>query len=545
MLKHLRIQNIILVEDASLAFHPGLNILTGETGSGKSAIMHGLSLSLGERSDTSLIRRGCDKGVVEAVFEPSLPALHRLLAEAGIDHEDGQELIIRREISLSGKGRIFVNHQAVQLSFLRKLGLQLAQIVSQHANQSLYTVDFHREVLDLYGNLHPLLQDFQQSYDHEKKIRHQLEQLMQQESQRLREIDAYGKELEELETAKIKEGEEEELFAEYTFLSHAEEVSQKICEINQILTGERNPLLSVLNRQKQALESLVRFDEALQEPAQALQNVFLELQEISQTLQRYQNNLYFDPDRLHAINERLALLNHLRRKYGSSVEAIFNYQSQTAAKLKKLENADLEIEDLQLQLQKSEAKTEHYANELSVKRRANAAQFEKAMTSHLQSLNMAKAIFSIEITNQNRTRDGDDHIEFFLRPNTGEHKIPLREGASGGEMSRVLLALQTLLAGKEQKAALIFDEVDANIGGETAKIVGEKLREISRQHQVICITHFPQVAIQADHHFQISKEEREGRTMTIVQGLDAASRPSELSRMAGQKSSTVQGKTAI
>ena len=533
MLKHLRIQNLILVEEAALSFHPGLNILTGETGSGKSAIMHGLSLAIGDRTDTSLIRRGCDKGVVEAVFDVPYPALNMLLTESGIDHEAGQELIIRREISQSGKGRIFINHQTAQLSFLRKLGAQLVQIVGQHANQSLYSLDYHREVLDLFGNLAPLVHIFQQSYEHEKKVRQQLDQLIHQEAQRLREIAICQKEIEELLEAKIKEGEEEELFAEYTLLSNAEEVSQKIGEINQAMAGERTPLLAVLNRQKLALESLLRYDPSLQEISQSFQNAYLELQEIAHSLQRYQNNLYFDPDRLYAINERLTLLNRLKKKYGATVEAILTYQSESEAKLQKLENADHEIEDLQRQLQEAAAKTHQYAKELSAKRSASAAQFEHAITAHLHSLNMAKAVFSINIKEQARTRDGDDAIEFFLCPNVGEHKIALREGASGGEMSRVLLALQTLLAGKEQRGSLIFDEVDANIGGETATIVGDKLREISRQHQVICITHFPQVAVQADHHFQISKEEKEGRTMTLVQELSAATRPQELSRMAG------------
>jgi DNA repair protein RecN (Recombination protein N) len=535
MLKYLNIQNIILVEQAAIPFSVGLNILTGETGSGKSAIMHGLSLAIGERTDTSLIRRGCEKGIVEAVFETENPIILSLLEEGGIEHEPGQELIIRREIVQSGKGRIFINNQMAQLSFLRKLGLLLVQIVGQHANQSLLSLDYHREVIDLYGNLHSLLQRFQQSYDKEKKIREELEQLIQQESQRLREIDVCQRELEELEEAQIKEGEDDELFAEYTFLSNAEEVSTKVNEINQVLSGERQSLLAVLNRQKQALESLVHFDSSLQETSQAFQNAFLELQEIAHTLRHYQSRVHFDPDRLYEIDARLSLLNRLKRKYGATMEEILNYQVQTKAKLNRLENAENEIEELQQQLRQVEAKTEQIASELTLQRQHYASQFEIALTKHLHSLNMPKAQFNIQVTKQKRTREGDDRIEFFLCPNVGEHQIPLKDGASGGEISRVLLALQALLAGKEKTATLIFDEVDANIGGETATIVGDKLHEISQQHQVICITHFPQVASQADHHLQISKEEKDGRTITIVQELDAFARQRELARMAGLK----------
>lgn len=542
MLKHLNIQNIILVEQASIPFNLGLNVLTGETGSGKSAIMHGLSLAIGERTDTSLIRRGCEKGIVEAVFETEHPAILALLNEGGIEYEVGQELIIRREIAQSGKGRIFINHQMAQLSFLRKLGLQLVQIVGQHANQSLLSLDYHREVIDLYSDTHSLLHRFQQSYDYEKKLRDELDLLILQESQRLREIDVCQRELEELEEAQIKAGEDEELFAEYTLLSNAEEVSTKISEIYQTLSGERQPLLAILNRQKQALEALIRFDPSLQDTVQTFQNAFLELQEISHTLRHYQSHLHSDPDRLHEIDTRLSLLNRLKRKYGTTVEEILHYQAQTKVKLKQLENAENEIENLQRQLQEVEKETQTLAKDLTLNRQNHAIKFEKALTEQLHSLNMLKAEFSVQITQQKRTRMGDDRIEFFLCPNVGEHRIPLKEGASGGEISRILLALQTLLVGKEKAVTLIFDEVDANIGGETATIVGVKLKEISQQHQVICITHFPQVASQADHHLQISKEEKEGRTITIIQELDAFSRQRELARMSGLNAHVLQTK---
>lgn len=535
MLKHLRIQNIILVENAALSFNAGLNILTGETGSGKSAIMHGLNLAIGERADTGVIRRGCEKGIVEAIFELNHPQLLTLLAEGGIDHEPGQELLIRREINLSGKSRVFINNQLAQLSFLRQLGIQLIQAVSQHANQRLLSLDYHREVLDLYGGLQSPLQRFQQSHEDELRIRKELELLIQQEAQRVREIAICQRELEELEEAQLKEGEDEELFAEYTLLFNAEEMSTKVKEINQALSNERTPLLTLLHRQKQTLDDLVQFDAHLQETAQAFQNALLEMQEIAHTLRQYQGRLHADPERLRIINERLSLLNRLKRKYGATIEEILHYQVQTELKLQRLENADLEIEKLQAELQKVEGQTDQLAQALTQQRQLYAAQLEQALASQLHSLNMSKAEFHVQITPQKRTREGNDRIEFYLCPNRGENRIALKEGASGGEISRILLALQTLLAGKEQTETLIFDEVDANIGGETATIIGDKLREISLKHQVICITHFPQVASQADHHLQISKEEKEGRTLTLVQELDPFSRQRELARMAGQK----------
>jgi DNA repair protein RecN (Recombination protein N) len=535
MLKHLRIQNVILVEDASISFSNGLNILSGETGSGKSAIMHGLSLAIGERTDTSIIRKGAEKGIVEAVFDLDQQDLTDLLKEGGIDHEVGQDLIIRRELSLSGKSRVFINNQAAQLSFLRKIGQFLAQIVSQHANQSLYSIDYHRQVVDLFGDQLPLLSRFQHSYHQENLLRKRLEDLIKQESQRLREIDICKSELDELEEAQIKEGEDEELFAEYTFLINGEELSEQINEINLSLSGERQGIIMTLNRHKLQLDALVKFDAKLQETALTYQSALAELHEVAYTLRNYQNRLHYDANRLSEVNERLTLLNRLKRKYGFSVGEILGYLEQTKKRLVQLENADSEIEELKQQLSEAVCLTDRLSAELSEVRALSAKKLGDELTFQLHALNMPKAKFEIQVTQQKRTLDGDDRIEFFLHPNVGEHRIALKDGASGGEISRVLLALKRLLADKERPSSLIFDEVDANIGGATAAIIGEKLREISQQHQVICITHFPQVADCAHYHLQISKEERDGRTVTLIKELDAKSRQKELARMAGRR----------
>ncbi|WP_075883072.1 DNA repair protein RecN [Candidatus Protochlamydia sp. W-9] len=536
MLKQLRIQNIILVENADISFSSGLNILTGETGSGKSAIMHGLSLAIGERVDTSLIRKGCDKGIVEAIFDIDRLDLNNLLEEGGIDHESHQDLIIRREIAITGKNRIFINNQSAQASFLRKLGSQIVQIVGQRANQNLFTLDYHREVLDIYGGLSPFLLRYKESYVYENELKKRLDLLIQQDAHRMREIDICKSEWEELEEAQLKSGEDEELFTEYTILFNSEELSEKTREINQALSGEKVSILAILNRQKQNLESLSHFDPILKEVEQSFQSVFLELQEISHTLRHYQNKLNHNPERLQIVNERLSLLNRLKRKYGGTIDEVIHYQQEIKQKLFRLENTDIEIEELKIELQQVQTDTNNLARILSEKRVLLARQLQTALSTQLHALNMPKAEFKVTIEPQKRTLIGDDKIEFFLQPNVGEHQIALKDGASGGEISRVLLALQTILAGKEKILTLIFDEVDANIGGETASIVGDKLKEIGKQHQVICITHFPQVASLADHHLQISKVEKDGRTLTQVQKLDKISCQQELARMAGQKS---------
>lgn len=533
MLKLLQIQNIILVQQATITFAPGLNILTGETGSGKSAIMHGLNLVIGGRTDIGVIRKGAEKGVIEAIFDLDSTEVDALLKEGGIDHDQGQELIIRRELSSSGKNRIFINNQAVQLSFLKKIAPFLVKMISQQASQYLYSTEYHRLVLDLYGELTPLVKQYQASYESEVALQLALEKLVKEESQRLREIDRCQKELQELQEAMVKEGEEEELFAEYTYLVNAEEIAEKSYRIHQALSGEKQPLVPLLGRQKQALEELLLFDESLQETVEAFQNALTELQEIARTLNNYQASVHYDANRLQFVSERLSLVNQIKKKYGPSYEEIKNYQEQLQEKLQSLFHADTEIETLQSKVVKAKEKSNHLAKELSEKRLHYAKVLKEALTQELMELNMSKALFEIKVLPQQRTKEGDDKVEFFLRPNVGENCIALKDGASGGEVSRVLLALQTLLAQKERPSSLVFDEVDANIGGKTAAVMGKKLKEMSRGHQVICITHFPQMAKCADHHLQISKEEKEGRTVTEIVELDALSKQKELKRMAG------------
>lgn len=535
MLKRLHIQNIILIEKAEIPFTKGLNILTGETGAGKSAIMKGLSLIIGERADHTIVRKGYEKGSVEAIFEIHSKEVESLLKEGGIDHEEGEDLIIRRELSIHSKGRIFINHQIAQLSFLKKLGEYLVHMVGQHANQELSSLDYQRNVLDLYGDVYPFKKEFEKCFLQTNVLTEKLHALKQKESQRFREIDSYRIELEELEEAQLKEGEEEELFNEYTLLFNSEEISSKITDMQHFLSEDKQSALATLNRQKQLLESIAKYDSALEDLIEPFQNAVVELQEIAHSLQRYQSRIDSNPLRLNEVDERLKMINRLKRKYGPDIPSILQYYAETKKKLYQLENSEAEIESLEEQLALSEKMTVENEQILSTRRKQAAERLQKELSKQLQSLNMPRALFRIDIREQKRTTSGIDRIEFFISPNLGEEEIALKESASGGEMSRVLLALHTLLADKERSKTIIFDEIDANIGGETAKIVGDKLRKIGTSCQVICITHFPQVAAQADHHLQISKQEKEGRTRTEIKHLKEEARQNELSRMAGLK----------
>lgn len=534
MLKELRIQNIVLVESAVIPFGPGFNVLSGETGSGKSSLMHALELISGERADTALIRKGAEKGSAEALFDiDALPAVKQLLSDSGIDHEEGDPLILRRDIAVTGKGRAFINNQAAQLSTLRALSQLLFDQIDQHASRRLLTTEAHRSLLDLYGSIG--VQAFAQGWEEENQVKRKLEQLIGSSSQRLREIETLQRELEELQEASLRDGEEEELFAEYTRLTHADELAAHLNSLAQLLTHEKQGILPLLARQRSTVEKVAQIDATFAEPAASVQNAYAELQEAAYAFERGLGRCESQPERTAEINERLAQLNRIKRKYGATVAECQLYQSKTEARLKELENADEAIEALQCELEKLQRRNQELAHALTQARKKAAKALAKELTPHLRSLNMPKAEFEIDVTAQARSATGDDKIEFFLQPNVGERRLAIKDFASGGELSRLMLSLQALLAGKQKLPTLIFDEIDANIGGTTAAVVGEKLKQIGVQHQVVAITHFPQVAQHAETHLQIIKRERSGRTLTeIVPLLDEALRQQELARMRGE-----------
>lgn len=534
MLKQLRISNLVLVEQADIHFKTGFHVLTGETGAGKSAILAALQLVTGDRADSDIIRRGAEKGSVEAVFE--IDDRHDLLQqldEAGIDHDQNELLIFRREISSAGKSRAFINQQPVQVTLIKQLASSLIEIVGQHANRKLLSTESQRQLLDSYGELNEQVKAFAETWQQEISSRKELEDLISGESLRLRDIEVCRMELEELEQANLKDGEDEEHFAEYSRLSNSEEILANINDLLEILNGERQGVLPLLNRRKTALDHLSKIDAELNETVSSFSNALMELQECSYTLTRYLGKLEFSPERAAELNERLTLISKLKRKFGKTVAEILLYKQKLIDKLDTLENCDTRIEQLQKNLDLLTQANLQKLLKLSENRKAAAAKLESAITKQLAQLNMPKVVFEIKITPQPAGRSGADHVEFYITPNVGERSIPVKDCASGGELSRLLLSLQVLLAGKEQLSTLVFDEIDANIGGATANIVGEKLKEISQSHQLLCITHFPQVAQHATHHFQIAKEEIEGRTMTKIASLASGARRKELDRMAG------------
>lgn len=534
MLKALRLENIILIESTEILFHMGLNVISGETGSGKSAIMNALNHLAGERADGSVIRRGAEKGVIEALFDiERLPFIESMLKESGIDHETGQELIVKREIHSSGKNRAFINNQSVQIALLKRVSAFLFDMIGQHANQRLLNLDEHRRIVDSFGELENNVSTFAALWKEENVINEQIENLINSEAKRLREIETLRMEIDELQEAALQEGEEEALFSEYTLLSNSEELLGKVNEVAQTLSGERTSIIKALNRLRLLIKQISQIDPTLNEIAISFENASLEIEEAAHLLNRYQSRIECNPARTQSINERLSLINRLKRKYGNSFAEIQTYFKTIQFRLKQLENADNDLETLRDKFSEIQTRVNQAADSLTEKRKYASKQLEKEVVTHLRSLNMPQVEFHVEITAQPTTSSGNDKIEFFISPNKGEKTISIRDCASGGELSRILLSMQVLLAGKEKIPSLIFDEIDSNIGGETASVIGEKLREIGTQHQVLCITHFAQVARHAHHHLQISKQEKSGRTVTIVKQLDESSRDQEFIRMSG------------
>ncbi len=529
MLRNLRIRDLILIENLDVSLNEGFHVLTGETGAGKSALIKGLTLLLGKRGDAAAVRQGADRAWIEGIFH-SLPAVDALLEEKGIDLDD--ELIIRREMSANGKSRCFVNDTQVTLSFLKEIGHYLVKFVGQHANQALTVPETHREILDQYGDCDAAR--FSKVYRELTAMQNRLAYLRRNQENAMRECDLCREEIEEIESVSPVPGEDEELFAEYTLLNHSEEFQEHCHHIVDVLSGD-GALLSQLTALKSSFEKVVEIDPEAAESLGAFKQTIVELQEVAYFLDKSRSEKEFPAGRLQEVDARLARLHKLKKKYGSSLEEVLQYAETRRRRLDELENSDFEIAALEKEISDKERECDRLGEHLSSQREASAKQLGEALEKELHTLNMPSAKIRVSVTRGPRSETGDDKVVIYLRPNVGEKEVPVTECASGGELSRLMLSLQVLLAGKEKVPMIVFDEIDANIGGSTAHMVGAKFKQIGAKQQVLCITHFPQVAKQADVHLQINKEEIDGRTITFVRKLKKEEKVDELLRMGGIK----------
>jgi DNA repair protein RecN (Recombination protein N) len=556
MLREIHIQNYAVVEKLALEFHPGLNLLSGETGSGKSILVDALGLALGGRASSDMIRTGQDRATVTAIFRTEGRGSRMIpwrawFEEFGLAGADEDEIILRREIHLSGKSRLLVNDQPVTIAAVKALARSLAEVHGQGEHVSLFSRDTQLDLLDEFAGTGAMLQEVQEAFSKRRELERELDALSQNEQDRLRSIDLLSFQSQELQRAQLQPGEDVTLGDERRILGNLEKIRDSAFTAYSSLYEEESSAISRVAAATRALEELQRYDAAFEPHREPLGAARATLEDLAYFLRDYLGKLEANPHRLEEVEDRLALLDRLKRKYGKTVEEMLAYLNETQQRLTNLEHADERRGELQVSLKKAEADYRKKAQALSAKRQEAARKFEKLVRHELAQLGMEKTRFEISFEAPDPPegeRDpaggakGIDKIELLISPNPGEEMRPVEKIASGGELSRFMLALKTVVGsakiangdGSSRRAAatFIFDEVDAGIGGRVAESVGQRLKRLSRHAQVLCVTHLPQIACFADHHYFVEKFERSGRTVTEVKYLAGAKeRAAELARM--------------
>ncbi|RKU10895.1 DNA repair protein RecN [Candidatus Poribacteria bacterium] len=553
MIEELYISNVALIDELQLECDAGLNVFTGETGAGKSVILNAVGLALGERSNAGLVRDGATNAKIQIAV--ALPPDHPVWAGFNdsefADALDAEEtLVLSRQINASGRSRCHANGQLVSLTFLSAIGDLLVDIHGQHAHQSLFRSETHLDLVDTFGRHEALKAEVCKKYDELHAAQAQLADYSQTLREATQEKDLLEFQLEELEDAQLQEGEEEALSNERHLLSNAETLFESANQLYQELYGSdlsESSTLDGLKISSRTLSKLCELDGSLSELNTRFESALYELEDIVYQIRDYRDKIEFNPHRLSEVEERLDLIHRLKRKYGDSVSEILAYQAQASQKLEDLQFGSERIEELKDQIHLVTQGAQELATELSKKRRETATQLEGLIERELQTLGMEKAVFQILVSpiesaegpleiegkRYELRSDGMDEIEFFISPNVGSEPKPLARIASGGEISRVMLALKTVLAQVDLIPTMIFDEIDAGIGGRTADIVGQKLKELSRFRQVFCITHLPQIARFADQHFRVEKSVEGDRTTISAKLLTPEERVEEVARMHG------------
>lgn len=526
MIKRLFIQNLILLEKADISFEKGLQIITGETGSGKSALLSAVRLILGAKADPQLIRQEASSAVIEAEVEVS--GSLEWLGEEDAEVPQNSVISLRREIHRSGKNRCFLDEQLVSLSTLKRVASQMIELVDQNSSASLCQPDSQRKWIDAFGGLSQRVQSFSESFKKERALEASLQKwLAEKEKADLERLQA-EEDLSLIQEANLKSGEEESLAEEHTILSNAQQLLQASASAVASLSEAQEPLISLLQKMSQSLEQMIRFDSRLIEPASMIKRSALELEDAVFFLRSYIDELDADPKKLSLLEERLVVIEKLKKRFGTLLE-LSTLKDTLTEKLDYLSHLDANIAKARVDLEKLREKNQKEASEISTARKETALHFSLTVTKELHTLNMPHARFEVSLNQKPMASHGIDEISFLFTANPGHPLLPLEECASGGELSRVFLAIKTQLAEKDQNSCLIFDEIDSNVGGQTASILGEKLRFLAKSRQVISVTHFVQVAKCADHHFLVSKNE----ATTTVKKLSSTEQEEEFNRMLG------------
>ncbi len=550
MLVELRLENYAVIDNAAVEFASGLNLLTGETGAGKSILIDALALLLGEKASSDVIRAGAERAVVSAVFESegqAGDAIERLLKHNGLDESEDGSLIVRREIAAAGKGRVFVNNQAATVAVLRQLAPRLATIHAQ--NESLLSFDGPARLALLDGFAGSQIEPVTVAHDVWKGIRSRIEELEHGEQDRLRLVDLWMFQKREIEDAKLQPGEDEQLETEKRVLANAEKIYNAAMQAFDLLyEGDGSTSSSMRAAQKQ-VEELARYEPKFQEALAALETARISVEDVGATVRDYAGGIHASPEHLAEVEDRLASLDRLKRKYGPTLDDVIAFGADVARKLSEIENKDEILHELRAELAKAGTEYLRAARALSKKREEAARKLEKLVEAEINDLAM-KSAFRIEMTTAeqegNWTATGIDQVVYMIATNPGEPMRQLEHAASGGELSRVMLALKVSVAQtpspaktvSPQRAAsraaqrtMVFDEIDTGIGGRAAEAVGKKLKELARANQVLCVTHLPQIATFADHHYVIEKKAWGGRTRTTIRRVAGQERTEEVARM--------------
>lgn len=537
MLTHLRIQNLALVEDLSWELAPGLIGITGETGAGKSVIVGALKLLIGERADRTLLRAGADQCTVEAVFQlADTTDLDRQLDEAGLAPCEGGQLVLKRSFTASGANRQFVNCSPATLQLLKKLGDDLVDLHGPHDHQSLLARDRQLSLLDAYAGAGKERLDYARVWSAWQRAQREFEDLRDAEQAGQQEIELLRHQVAEIDAAKLSPDEENDLLERYRRSTHGVRLAEAAGHMLGTLAEADESVLDRLAEAQRLARDIERLDPGMADRLQSLQTATVELEELADSLRDYLGELEMDPAEARALEDRVNTLESLKRKYGSGIPEIIAWREKAATRLDRIENRGEELLRLEAAAKAAEEETRRAASKLCAKRRKAAPKLGKEIAGHLADLGFKRSEFEVGLEAIAPGAHGTEAVEFLFMPNPGEPARPLRLIASSGEVSRVMLAVKSALAEQDAVPLLIFDEIDANVGGEIATAVGAKMASLARAHQVLTITHLPQVAAQAGTHFVVTKEVADGRTRSLLEPVEGESRVAELARMLGGKS---------
>ncbi|MCF6334131.1 MAG: DNA repair protein RecN [Spirochaetales bacterium] len=544
MLEELSIKNFALIEKLSIEFHSGLNILSGETGAGKSIIIGALGLILGSKGDISLIRTGCSESQVSCVIKiPEENEAFQWLSEHSMEPEDGR-IIIRRVLRRTGRGSVFIQSVTASRKELEELTSFIFDLHGQHSHQSLLSIENQRKLLDRYAGVEERVRDLRLNFTKLSELGIELSEMVNSEDEIVRERELLSHSIEEIERAELREGEEENLVKERSILTQHEKLLDYFEICRNSLSDNSGGVLSALRIARSSMDNLAENLEDLKPVSVRLDDAFYEIEDIFESLRQFQDSIDFSPGRLEECEDRLQLIHRLQKKFGESIEAVLAYKEKSKDKLVRMEHVEGDRTALEEEISLLEKMVLSEAGEISKIRIEMGKTLENRIGTNLKPMGMPKAVFKIEVSQRENSNgkpscgsSGLDKVEFLISPNEGEPLKPLKSIASGGELSRIMLSIKSVLAESDSVLSLIFDEIDTGIGGEVALSVGDHLSEIGNHRQILCITHLASIAVHADNHIKVVKITEKGRTITTVEQVSESGRVLEIARMLSGDSS--------